>query len=147
MNGRLIAVGVIGAAAVAVAATAQQGGRFEFQPMPRWADEQETEVVCEAVRAECATVMKDGGIEADWGYSEVYDGNLRLVGVRSLKSTGCKPLDEHLLLGQRDWVGKFVDGPNQDFDGDVALEFAPGGDRSGFRLVKRGSTSVSFGCG
>jgi hypothetical protein len=134
-------------AVASVTAVAAQQGTFEFQPMPRWAEEQETETVCEAVRVECAGILKDGGIDADWGYAEVYNAELRLVGVRSVKSTGCKPLDEHLLLGQRSWVGKFADGPGQDFDGEVALEFPPGVDRKGFRLIKQGSTSVSFGCG
>ena len=68
-----------------------------------------------------------------------------LVGLRSLNSTGCKPLDEHLLLGQRHFHTVFTKEGQPDLD-DIAVELAPGTPRDAVRLVKWGSTSVPIGC-
>jgi hypothetical protein len=146
MRGRAAAgtVALIGCAAAA-AALAQGPSGFEFDPVPRWADEPETEAVCAAIAKECTAQLKDGEIEADWGYAELYDPEGFLVGLRSTASTGCKPLDEHLLLGQRRFRKVFAAEGKPDLD-DVTVELAPGTPKSAVRLVKRGTTSVSMGC-
>ena len=124
---------------------AAQPSSFDYDPKPRWAEDPETEVVCAAIRAECAGVLKDGEIDADWGYAELYDADGRLVGIRQLKSTGCKPLDEHMLLGQRHFKAVFSKPGQPDLD-DIRVELKAGTPKDSVRLVKTGSTSVSMGC-
>jgi hypothetical protein len=138
--------GVIIAAAVSLAggAAAQPSG-FAYDPAPRWADDPDTEVVCAAIRAECSGLLKKGEIDAEWGYAEVYDADGMLVGMRSLESTGCKPLDEHLLLDHRHFATVFTQPGKPDLD-DVAVELAPGTPTGSVRLVKRGTTNVTMGC-
>ena len=118
---------------------------FSFDPKPRWADDPETEVVCAAIRAECAAQLKDGGIDAEWGYAELYDADGMLVGLRSVQSSGCKPLDEHLLLSHRHFATAFSEPGKPDLD-NITTELAPGTPKSAVRLVKRGTTQVSIGC-
>jgi hypothetical protein len=138
--------GALVAALVALAGgAAAEPSAFSYEPKPRWAEDPETEVVCEAIRKECPAQLKDGEIESDWSYAELYDAGGMLVGLRSLNSTGCKPLDEHLLLGQRHFRTVFTKEGQPDLD-DIAVELAPGTPRDAVRLVKRGSTSVSIGC-
>lgn len=138
--------GAIIAAAVALAgAAAAQPSSFAFDPKPRWTEDPETDVVCEAVRAECQGVLKDGAIDADWAYAALYDADGMLVGLRSTHSTGCKPLDEHLLLDHRHFLTVFTEPGKPDLD-DVTAELAPGTPKDAVRLVKRGTMSVSFGC-
>lgn len=140
------AAGAIAAGVAAVlTASADRPSGFSFDPQPRWSEEAETEQVCEAMASECAGLIRDGAIEADWAYAELYDADGYLVGLRSLKSTGCKPLDEHLLLSQRRFRLAFSEAGKADLD-DMVIETAAGLDRSGVRLVKTGQTSVSFGC-
>ena len=134
----------LGTLAVAAAAAERPAG-FSYDPQPRWTEEQETEAVCEAVARECAGLLKDGAIDASWGYAELYNADGYLVGLRSLKSTGCKPLDEHMLLGQRHFVTVFSKDGAPDLD-NFTIETGPGTSRDGVRLVKKGETSVSFGC-
>lgn len=90
-------------------------------------------------------MLKDGAIEADWAYVDVYDPDGMLVGVRSRKSTGCRPLDEHLLLSQRHFVQVFTKPGQPDLDA-ILAELAPGTAKSAVRLLKKGTTSVSMGC-
>jgi hypothetical protein len=134
-----------GAFAIAAAASAQRPAAFAFDPVPRWSEEPETEAVCEAMAKECAAQFKDGGIEANWGYAEYYNADGYLVGLKSMKSTGCKPLDEHMLLGHRHFATVFSKNGKPDLD-NISVETAPGMDRNGVRLVKQGETSVSIGC-
>jgi len=129
----------------AAMAVAQRPAGFAFDPQPRWAEEAETEQVCEAIAKECAAQLKDGSIEADWGYAELYDAGGYLVGLKSVKSTGCRPLDEHMLLGQRHFRTVFSKDGAPDLDG-IAVELAAGTSRDSVRLVKQGETSVSMGC-
>jgi hypothetical protein len=134
------------AVALAIAAAAaQRPTDFAFDPVPRWTEDPETETVCEAMAKECIGQLKDGGIETDWGYAEIYNADGYLVGLRSLKSTGCKPLDEHMLLGHRHFATVFSKDGAPDLDS-LTVETAPGISRDGVRLVKKGETSVSFGC-
>lgn len=136
---------LIAAALAAASVAAQRPTGFAFDPAPRWAEEQETETVCAAVEKECAGQLKDGSIDASWGYAELYDASGYLVGLRSTTSTGCKPLDEHMLLGHRHFRTIFSKDGAPDLD-DIRVEVAPGTDRGAVRLVKTGETSVSFGC-
>lgn len=138
--------GAIVAAVLALAGgAAAQGPGFDYSPKPRWAEDPETDVICAAVRAECPAKLKDDGIDAEWGYAEYYDADGMLVGVHSLQSTGCKPLDEHLLLSHRHFRTMFSEGGKPDLD-DIKVELAPGTQKNAVRLVKQGSTQVSFGC-
>ena len=138
--------GALTAALIALAGgAAAQPSTFAYEPKPRWADDPETEVVCQAIRTECAAQLKDDEIEAEWSYAELYDADGMLVGLRSLGSTGCKPLDEHLLLGQRHFRTVFTKPGEPDLD-DIKVELAQGTTRDAVRLVKRGTTSVSIGC-
>jgi hypothetical protein len=65
--------------------------------------------------------------------------------MKSLNSTGCKPLDEHLLLSHRHFRTMFSGEGKPDLD-DVRVELAPGTPKGAVRLVKTGSTQVSMGC-
>jgi hypothetical protein len=140
MRGALIA----GLIALAGGATAEPSA-FLYDPKPRWAEDPETEVVCAAVRAECQGVLKDGGIEADWVYDALYDADGMLVGLRTVQSTGCKPLDEHEVLDHRHFLTVFTEPGKSDLDG-IRVELTPGTSKDSVRVVKRGSMSISFGC-
>ena len=135
----------LAAAALAAIGIAQAPPQFAFDPQPRWTEEPETEAVCEAVARECPGFAKDGEIDADWGYAELYDARGKLVGLRSVQSTGCKPLDEHLLLGHRRFRAAFSKPDQSDLDG-ITVELAPGTRPDAVRLIKRGETSVGIGC-
>jgi hypothetical protein len=139
--------GFIIAAALALAgAGTAQTSAFLYDPKPRWAEDPETDVVCEAVRAECPGVLKDGSSgEADWVYDALYDADGMLVGLRTVKSTGCKPLDEHEVLDHRHFLTVFTKEGQPDLD-DIHAEVAPGTSRDAVRIVKRDSMSISFGC-
>lgn len=102
-------------------------------------------MVCGAVRSECPALFKGDGIDAEWSYAELYDADGMLVGLKSLKSTGCKPLDEHLLLSHRHFRTMFSEGGKPDLEG-ISVELTPGTPKSAVRLVKQGTTQVSFGC-
>ena len=136
----MIAAGLVGATAVA-----QDARQFLYDPQPRWAERPETEEVCAAIVKECPGILKEGEVETDWGYAELYDADGYLVGVRSVKSTGCKPLDEHLLLGQRHFRSAFSKAGTPDLD-DVTAELAPGTSKDNVRIVKTGETQVGMGC-
>ncbi len=134
------------AASIALAGmSADRPATFSFDPQPRWQDDPETEEVCRAIQSDCAGQLKDGQIDSEWGYAEIYNADGYLVGLRSLKSTGCKPLDEHLLLEHRHFVTMFTDGGGPDLDA-ITVELAPGTNPDSIRLVKRGLTQVSIGC-
>ena len=133
------------AAAALTATTADRPAAFAFDPNPRWQDDPETEEICRAMASECAGQLKDGQIDSEWGYAELYNADGYLVGLRSLKSTGCKPLDEHMLLSHRHFVTVFSKDGAPDLD-DIMVEVAPGTNRDSVRVVKRGETQVSIGC-
>jgi hypothetical protein len=136
--------GFLVAAALVLGPAATPPG-FDYDPKPRWADDPETEIVCSAIRAECKGIMKNGGIDAEWRYAEYYDADGMLVGIHSLGSTGCKPLDEHLLLGHRHFRTTFSGPGKPDLD-EVRVELAQGISKNAVRLVKSGSTEVSITC-
>jgi len=136
--------GAIIAAAVLLGAAAPPA-TFDYSPTPRWAEDPDTDVVCTAIRAECRGVLKDGEINVDWSYAALYNADGMLVGLRSLKSTGCKPLDEHLLLDHRHFLTVFTKPGEPDLDG-ITVEVAPGTSKEAVRVVKRDTMSVSMGC-
>lgn len=136
--------GALIAAALVVGAAAPPAS-FDYAPQPRWSDDPETEIVCAAIRTECSSILKDGSIDANWNYAEYYDADSRLVGIHSLSSTGCKPLDEHLLLSHHHFRATFEEPGKPDLD-DIRVELKPGVPKDSVRLVKLGSTQVSIGC-
>jgi hypothetical protein len=137
----LLALGVAGLVGVAA-----RGARpFTYEPQPRWAEDPESEEVCKAIMAECSRVMKDGEIEASWGYAELYDADGYLVGIRTTASTGCKPLDEHMALSHRHFRSVFAKEGQPDLD-DIRVELKPGTPKDAVRLIKTSETQVSMGC-
>jgi len=138
MRGALIA----GLLALTGAAAAPD---FAYDPKPRWADDPDTDVVCGAIRAECPGKLKKDELNVEWSYAEIYSADGMLVGLRSLQSTGCKPLDEHLLLSHRHFASVFSEPGKPDLDG-IKVELAPGTAKEAVRLIKQGTTQVSFGC-
>lgn len=135
--------GLVCLAAVGIAA--QTSRPFAYDPVPRWAEDPETEEVCKAVAAECAGKFPDGEIETNWGYAELYDADGYLVGLKTIASTGCKPLDEHLLLSHRHFRGAFSKDGEPELEG-IAVELKPGTPKDSVRLVKKGETQVGIGC-
>ena len=143
MRRKVVAAAV---AALALAATAaDRPAGFSFEPAPRWQQDPETEELCVAMASECAAQMVEGQIDTSWAYAEPYNGDGYLVGLRSLKSTGCKPLDERMLLSHRHFVTVFSRDGAPDLD-NMVIETAAGVDRDGVSLVKKGETEVSIGC-
>jgi hypothetical protein len=142
-TGRIAALIVAGLALAAMSAGRPPG--FSYDPQPRWQEDPETEEICRAMASECAGQLKDGQIDTSWGYAELYNADGYLVGMRSLKSTGCKPLDERMLLSHRHFVTVFRQDGAPDLD-EMTVEVAAGVNRDGVRLVKRGETQVSIGC-
>jgi hypothetical protein len=144
MGGARIAV--LMAASLALAGmTADRPATFRFEPQPRWQEDPETEDLCKAIESECFSQLRDGQIDSDWGYAESYNADGYLVGLRSVKSTGCKPLDEHMLLSHRHFVTVFSQDGAPDLDG-FTVEVAAGTNPDSVRIVKRGETQVSIGC-
>lgn len=142
-EGRIAALGV--AALALMAMTADRPAAFSYDPQPRWQEEPETSDLCRAMESECAAQLKDGQIDAEWGYAELYNADGYLVALRSVKSTGCKPLDEDMLLSHRHFVTVFSEGGAPDLD-DIKVEVAAGANPDSVRLVKQSQTQVSIGC-
>jgi hypothetical protein len=138
--------GALVAAAIGLMAmTADRPAGFTYDPQPRWTEDPETEDLCKAMQSECAAQLKDGQIDTNWRYAELYNADGYLVGLRSLGSTGCKPLDEHMLLSHRHFVTVFSEDGTPDLD-NMKVEVAKGVDPESVRLVKTGETQVSIGC-
>lgn len=139
-------VAMAGLATLAAAGVAAQSSRpFTYDPIPRWAEDPDTDEVCKAVAAECAGKFPNGEIETSWGYAEQYDADGYLVGLKTTASTGCKPLDEHLLLSHRHFRGAFSKDGEPELEG-IAVELKPGTPKDAVRLVKKGETQVGIGC-
>ena len=130
-------------------AVAADAPPFEFSPVPRWQvapdAEPETEQVCAAIRTECPGIKDVTDIQRDFGYELLYDADGMLVGVRTTHSTGCKPLDESMVLGERAFVMKFRTEGKPDLD-DIRAEVAAGTPRGAVRIVKSKSTQLNLGC-
>ena len=142
-GGRIAAL--IAASMALAGMTADRPATFNYDPQPRWQEEPETEELCRAMESECSGQLKDGQIDAEWSYAEYYNADGYLVGLRSLKSTGCKPLDENMLLSHRHFVTVFSKDGAPDLD-DMTVELAAGTNPDSVRVVKRSQTQVSIGC-
>ena len=125
-----------------------EGAGFYYSPVPRWTfdpkqDLDFAEKVCPAIRSECPG-LDASDINANVAYDELYYANGRLAGVRMTKGSGCRPLDEAIVLGDREFRAKFeTDGVSLD---DFRLELGDGVDKAKVRVVKE-IANHSFGGG
>jgi hypothetical protein len=118
---------------------------FEFRPTPRWSEEPETSQFCAAVRKECPALARKPSVDVEFSYERLYDASGRLVGVRSVKSTGCAPIDEDLLVSERHSVEVFRHPGRPDLEG-IRVEGPPGAKLDGVRIVQGKSTTYSLEC-
>lgn len=147
---QLITAGAIlgGSTLAGAAAYDWEGAGFFYSPVPRWAYDPDqdldfAEKVCPEIRRECPG-LDAGEINVNVAYDELYYANGRLAGVRMTKGSGCRPLDEAIVLGNREFRGKFEkDGMIND---DVKLELGDGVDKAKVRIVKQ-VANHSFGGG
>lgn len=132
------------------ALAADSGPAFFFSPVPRWQmgpkEEPETEQVCAAVRKECPGIKDVTQIKAEFGFDQLYDADGQLVGLRMTHSTGCKPLDESMLLSQRKFRLTFHKPGQSDLDDGLHAELAAGVAKDAVRIVKQSSTELELGC-
>ena len=132
------------------ALAADKQAPFAFSPEPRWQvgpdEEPETEQVCAAVRKECPGIRNVADINVEFGYEELFDADGRLVGLRMTRSTGCKPLDESMLLSRRKFKLAFHQDGQSDLDDNIHAETPAGVARDAVRIVKSGNTTLSMGC-
>ena len=137
-----------GSALAGGAAYEWEGAGFFYSPAPRWAfdpkqDLDFAEKVCPEIRRECPD-LDASDINVNVAYDELYYANGRLAGVRMTKGSGCRPLDEAIVLGDREFKAKFeTEGVSLD---DVKLELGEGVDKSKIRIVKE-VANHSFGGG
>ena len=124
---------------------AQSSRTFFFDPQPRWTEDPETEEVCQAIAAECRGKFPGAEINASWGYAEYYDADGYMVGLKTTASTGCRPLDEHMLLSHRHFRSVFAREGQPDLEG-IKFELEPGTPKDAVRLIKSGETQVGMGC-
>jgi len=141
----LLASVVAATSAVSASGGRAAGSEFQFTPVPRWQEEPETSDLCTAIRKECPTLAGKSDIDVDIGLDELYDASGKLVGMRLTKSSGCAPIDESTLLGQRHFKLAFHHEGKPDLD-DIHAELAPGVSPDSVRIVKRGGTSLNLGC-
>ena len=144
---KLILLASIVAATSAVSAGGGRaaGSEFQFTPVPRWQEEPEAADLCVAIKKECPALAGKSDIDVEIGMDELYDASGKLVGMRLTKSSGCKPIDESTLLGQRKFKLDFHHEGKPDLD-DIHAELAPGVNPDGVRIVKRGGTSLNLDC-
>ena len=133
-------LGAISAVAGAAAYDWEAASAFYYAPVPRWTFNPERDIdfsddVCPAIRRECPQFQADE-FEMSFAYDELYDARGTMIGVRLLKGSGCLPLDESIVLGQREFRTKFHKEGQSDID-DVVLELGTGVDPARVRIVKR----------
>ncbi|WP_353228824.1 hypothetical protein [Novosphingobium sp.] len=147
---RTMAIAVITILTASTALAADQAPPFMFSPVPRWqvpADQEpETSDVCAAVRKECPGIKDLENIKAEFGYDQIYDIDGQLVGLRLTKSTGCRPLDESMLISERKFKNAFHTPGQSDLDGGLHAELTPGTARDAVHIVKHDSTEMNLGC-
>ena len=147
---QVMAAGSILTASTLAGATAYdwEGAGFFYSPVPRWEydpnrDLDFAEKVCPEIRRECPG-LDASDINVNVAYDELYYANGRLAGVRMTKGSGCRPLDEAIVLGDREFRARFErDGMIGD---DVKLELGEGVDKAKVRIVKE-VANHSFGGG
>lgn len=124
---------------------------FFYAPTPRWAfnpnqDLEFTANVCPAIRQDCPGLDTSEMITVNAEFDELYDARGQLAGLRMVKGSGCRPLDEAILLGQREFRTKFHTPGRSDLD-DTELELASGVDPASVRIVRRISNyQFNSGC-
>ena len=133
--------GLLGAGA---AAAADAPGAFSFSPVPRWQTEPELEVVCAAVRRECPDLAGLPEIATTVAFDELYNASGHLAGLRMTRGTGCAPIDESILVGQRTFRTGFHRPDQPDLEG-TRLELRPGIDPEAVRIVKSVEMQYSAG--
>ena len=138
-----------GSSLAGAAAYEWEGAGFFYSPVPRWAYDPKQDLdfgekVCPEIRRECPG-LDASDINVEVAYDELYYANGRLAGVRMTKGSGCRPLDEAIVLGNREFRGKFErDGMVTD---DVKLELGDGVDKAKVRIVKEvASSTFAAGC-
>jgi hypothetical protein len=149
-----VALGAMLAGASAVAGAAardwQAASGFFYDPVPRWTFNPERDLdfsdeVCPAIRKDCPQLQADE-FQMSFAYDELYDVTGKLAGVRMIKGSGCRPLDEAIVLGQREFRAKFHKDGESDLD-DIVIEVADGADPGRVRIVRRtDNLQFSGGC-
>ncbi|WP_305098433.1 hypothetical protein [Croceibacterium aestuarii] len=148
---RRLAIGLLALAACTAPAAlwAAGGASFDFDPVPRWevpgSEDQDLAEACPAIRQECPQLAPFDEISTDIAFDELYDKDGLLTGIHVTRSTGCKPLDEHLLLSQRHFRLVFRTEGQPDLD-NMRMSLGPGVNPDDVRMVKATETSVSVGC-
>ena len=137
LGGGLLALSTLAGAA---AYDWQAARDFFYSPVPRWAFNPErdldfSEQVCPAIRKECPSLHADE-FAMSFAYDELYDATGKLAGVRLLKGSGCAPLDESIVLGQREFRAKFHKEGESDLD-DITVEVVDSASPDVVRIVKR----------
>ena len=147
---RIMSCGLIALAASTAALAADERAPFFYSPVPRWQmgpdEEPETGDVCAAVRKECPGIKDVTNISVELAYDQIYDADGQLVGLRMTRSTGCKPLDESMLISQRKFKMAFHKAGQSDLDGDLHAEVTAGTPREAVRIVKSDNTSLNLEC-
>lgn len=112
---------------------------FAFSPLPRWTAEPENDQLCQAVKKECADIWKKRQEEFQIDYELLYDSNGAIVGMRIVKSSTCKPVDEYYQIFKRATLfnPKLTD---------THVELAPSVKPEDVRIVKSDSTSFTVHC-
>jgi hypothetical protein len=135
----------LGLLTAASGGAAQDSSSFFYAPAPRWQTEPESAEVCAEARRECPQLAGLPEIATTIAYDELYDANGRLSGLRVVRGTGCAPLDESFLLGQRRFREDFHHDGQSDLDG-IHVETRAGVDPAGVRIVKPEETHYSTSC-
>jgi hypothetical protein len=129
------------------ALAAQAGNDFLFSPIPRWPDEPELDAVCAAMRQECPGIVpRSGDVNGDVEFDELFDSTGRLRGIRVTNSSGCRALDEYVVVSMRHYTNAMHREGQTDL-GEYSLETPAGISPEGVRVVHHNRTSNNLGCG
>ncbi|MET0252359.1 MAG: hypothetical protein ABW203_09300 [Novosphingobium sp.] len=99
---------------------------------------------CPAIKRECPR-LDAGDISLSVTYDELYDARGQLAGLRMIKGSGCRPLDEAILLGQREFRSHFHEDGKSDLDG-LTMELGDGVEAGKVRIVKQVDLQFGNGC-
>ncbi len=134
---------LVGGTVIGLAAAAQDApgvaDQFAFSPMPRWVGDPENDQVCAAVKKECAGAWKRRQEDFEIEYELSYQSDGTLSGMRIIKSSSCKPVDEYYQMFKRSMLFS----PKLE---DVRAELAEGVRPEDVRLIKTGQTNFSLVC-
>ena len=141
---------LVGSSLAGAAAYDWEGQGFFYSPVPRWTFDPEKDLdlgesVCPAIRKECPGINADQ-MDLSFAYDELYYANGRLAGIRLTKGSGCRPLDEAVVLGQREFRATFSKPGQPDLD-DIQLEVGDTVDKAKVRIVRHvDNLQYSAGC-